>query len=209
MLTLTVYSHVTPTMQRAAADELDAVLAPDDRAVAYGFPRFFRAYTRLMSSRQDAFFAAVSARNIVRPSVRAVILEDGKTLVQTTTDGPTFYAFIGGEYEMGDTFVSRIRREIEEETNAKVRSSRYLCVVENNFTHDGRSVHGLDHFLLVEIDRHDVVSRERHLKQDWLPIQTLREYDLRPRAIRDAIADGSLWERRHFLLRDGALQSEP
>jgi integrase len=27
MLTLTVYSHVTPTMQRAAADELDAVLA--------------------------------------------------------------------------------------------------------------------------------------------------------------------------------------
>ena len=26
MLTLTVYSHVTPTMQRAAADELDAVL---------------------------------------------------------------------------------------------------------------------------------------------------------------------------------------
>lgn len=27
MLTLTVYSHVTPTMQRAAADGLDAVLA--------------------------------------------------------------------------------------------------------------------------------------------------------------------------------------
>ena len=27
MLTLTVYSHVMPTMQRAAADGLDAVLA--------------------------------------------------------------------------------------------------------------------------------------------------------------------------------------
>ncbi|MDP9223390.1 MAG: site-specific integrase, partial [Actinomycetota bacterium] len=27
MLTLTVYSHVTPTMQRAAADELDALIA--------------------------------------------------------------------------------------------------------------------------------------------------------------------------------------
>lgn len=162
-----------------------------------------------MSSRQDAFFAAVSARNIVRPSVRAAILEGGKTLVQTTTDVPTFYAFIGGEYEMGDTFVSRIRREIEEETNARVRSCRYLCVVENNFTHNGRPVHGLDHFLLVKIDRHDVVSREGHLRQQWLPIQTLRAYDVRPHAIRDAIADGSLGERRHVLLRDGVLQEEP
>jgi hypothetical protein len=27
MLTLTVYSHVTPTMQRGAADQLDALLS--------------------------------------------------------------------------------------------------------------------------------------------------------------------------------------
>jgi hypothetical protein len=29
MLTLTVYSHVRPTMQRAAADELDTALTED------------------------------------------------------------------------------------------------------------------------------------------------------------------------------------
>ena len=31
MLTLTVYSHVTPTMQRAAANELDAALTGGSR----------------------------------------------------------------------------------------------------------------------------------------------------------------------------------
>jgi integrase len=34
MLTLTVYSHVTPTMQRAAADELDAALSGGSRCAS-------------------------------------------------------------------------------------------------------------------------------------------------------------------------------
>src|SRR2546430_189314 len=125
------------------------------------------------SARQDAFFAAVASRHIVRVSVRAVILEGGRALAQTTRDGSSFYAFIVGEYELGDTFEGRIRKEIDEETNARLVSWRYLCVLENFFTHNGSPVQTLEHFGLATIDRRDVISREAHLVQEWLPIASL------------------------------------
>lgn len=77
-------------------------------------------------SRQDAFFAAVAERNVVRPSVRAIVIVDGQLLVQRPTDEPGgCYAFIGGEYEVGDSFESRLRREFEEETSARLVSCAY------------------------------------------------------------------------------------
>jgi ADP-ribose pyrophosphatase YjhB (NUDIX family) len=149
---------------------------------------------------QDAFLATVAARKLVRPAVRAIVVKDGKTLVQRPVDDPAAcFAFIGGEYEHGDTFDERVHREFEEETNARVIGWRYLFVVENRFNWNGELIHGLEHYLEVEIDRLDVESRVSHLVQHWLPVANLREYDLRPHAVRDAIADRSFREMRHLL----------
>lgn len=150
-------------------------------------------------TQQSEFFRAVSSRDVVRVRVAAIVISGGGLLVQRPADEPTScYAFVGGEYERGDTFETRIRREFEEETTAKVVDWRYLFVVENRFTHDGSTFQGLEHYLEVTLDRENIGSREPHLSQHWLPLAQLQDYDVRPRVVRDAVASGGFRHIRHL-----------
>jgi len=150
-------------------------------------------------SRQAEYFRAVAGRNIVRVRVAAIVVSDGRVLVQRPAEEPaSCYAFIGGEYEAGDTFETRIRREFEEETTARVSGWRYLFVVENRFTVDGGTFQSLEHYLEVTLDRQNVESREAHLSQHWLPLARLRDYDLRPHVVRDVLASGNLHNVSHL-----------
>ena len=150
-------------------------------------------------TRESEFFQAVASRNIPRIRVAAIIIRDGHVLAQRPAGDPSAcYALIGGEYEMGDTFESRIRAEIEEETNAKVLTTDYRFVVENRFRYNGNLIQAVEHYLEVTIDRADVSSRESHLTQHWLPVATLMNIDLRPNVVRDAIAHGTYKTVRHM-----------
>lgn len=152
-------------------------------------------------TRQDDFFEAVASRDIVRVRVAGIVIADGQVLVQKPTDDLTScYALIGGEYEVGDTFDTRIRKEFEEETTAKVLRTEYLFVVENRFRWKGKVVQGLEHYLAVEIDRKDVESREAHLSQHWLPLNSLRNANLRPHVVRDMISEGRIREIKHLVV---------
>lgn len=151
-------------------------------------------------SHQDEFFRAVAARNLVRTSVRAIVIVDRHLLVQRPADEPdSFYAFIGGEYEVGDTFESRLRREFAEETSAQLVTCTYRFVVENRFVHAGREIHGLDHFCEVTLDRREIESREPRLTQHWISLDRIDEHDLRPTVVRDAVHDGTWRDARHLV----------
>ena len=139
-------------------------------------------------SRQDEFFAAVAARRLVRPAVRAIVHSERGFLVQRPTDElGAHYAFIGGEYELGDTFEERLRKEFEEETSARVVSADYRFVVENRFMVKGQLVQTLEHYFEVALDRLDVISREAHLEQVWLSQDAFADADVRPTIVRDAL----------------------
>lgn len=153
-----------------------------------------------MESSQDRFFRAVASRQIPRIRVAGIVVQDGKVLVQQPADDPSScYALIGGEYEIGDTLETRLRKEFEEETNARVSEARYLFCVENHFRYRGQLIQQAENYFLVSLDRHDVVSRETHLKQYWLPLATLAGVDLRPTVVRDAVARGSYLTDRHLI----------
>jgi ADP-ribose pyrophosphatase YjhB (NUDIX family) len=152
-------------------------------------------------SREQELLKRIAAQSVVRIGVRAVVLSQGRALVQKPTDDPTAcYAFIGGGYEVGDTLVSRLRQEFEEETNATVVDCQYLFVVENRARVNGRLIHGLEHYFAVTLDREDIESREGLLAQHWLPVSSLKEYDLRPWVVRDVVAEGKLHEVRHLVV---------
>jgi ADP-ribose pyrophosphatase YjhB (NUDIX family) len=152
-------------------------------------------------SREQQFLNALASRNAIRISVRAIVVSGGRTLVQRPTDDPeACYAFIGGEYQVGDTMAGRLRREFEEETNARVVNCEYRFVVETRFRWRGRLIHSLEHFFAVTLDREDIESGERHLSQHWLPLSSLRDCDLRPWIVRDVIAEGRLDRIRHLVV---------
>ena len=132
--------------------------------------------------------AAVAKRHLVRPAVRAIVKSQRGLLVQRPTDDPTTnYAFIGGEYEVGDSFETRLRREFEEETDARVIRADYRFVVENRFLSGGKLVQTLEHYFEVELDRCEIASREANLEQVWLPSDIFATADVRPTVVRDAI----------------------
>jgi len=142
-----------------------------------------------------------------RVSVRAIPIRSDYILVQegsvdsSNPNNPAkCFAFIGGGYEPGDTFESRIKREFEEETNAKVMDCSYLFVVENRRIVNGTLRQSIDHFFEVSLDRQDIESRELHISQHWLPISTLMDFDLRPHTIRDLIAKGEFTTVRHVVI---------
>jgi ADP-ribose pyrophosphatase YjhB (NUDIX family) len=154
-----------------------------------------------MVTREQEFFKLAASRNLVRVSVRAIVVKAGRVLVQKPTDDPAAcYAFIGGGYEVGDTLFSRIAQEFEEETNARVVDCQYLFVVENRMRLNGTLLQGLEHYVAVTLDREDITSRETHLAQHWLPLSSLKDYDVRPWIVRDVVAEGRLQHVRHLVV---------
>ncbi len=152
-------------------------------------------------SREAEYFRAVAARNLVRVRVAAIVIRDQRLLVQRPTDDPyACFAFIGGEYEIGDTFESRLRQEFEEETTARVVRAEYRFVVENRFLVAGCLIQSLEHYMEVEIDRVQIESAEPGLAQHWLPLERLADFDLRPWVVRDVIATGEYRRVRHLVV---------
>ncbi|MEL6318313.1 MAG: NUDIX domain-containing protein [Pseudomonadota bacterium] len=147
----------------------------------------------------ERYFDALLASGRPRLRVAGVILRAGRVLAQTTTDPrDAFFAFPGGGYELGDSFESRLARELEEETDARLVGARYGFVAESRMPWRGGLIHLVEHYLIAEIDRDAVESREPHLRFEWLPLETLGAADLRPAAVRDALATGRLDTLRHL-----------
>ncbi len=160
---------------------------------------------RMSSPRESEFFHAVAQRKIPRIRVAAIVIHGGRLLVQQPADDPSAcYALIGGEYEMGDTCESRLRKEFEEETTAKVVSTEYLFLVENRFLHEGELIQAVELYFRARIDTSEVSSREPHLTQHWLPVERLRDYNLRPLVVRDAIFTGDYLTVKHLVVPEGA-----
>ena len=74
------------------------------------------------------------------------------------------------------------------------------ATLERQLRVNGKLVQSLDHFFAMTLDREDIESRESHLSQHWLPISSLRDYDLCPRIVRDVIAEGRLHSVRHLVV---------
>jgi 8-oxo-dGTP pyrophosphatase MutT (NUDIX family) len=95
----------------------------------------------------------------------------------------------------------RLRRELEEETTARLVSWRYLFVVENFFVDGLHPNHALEHYVLATIDRVDVESRDGGLIQEWLALGGIGSADLRPYAVRDLLPLGKHELTRHLVVR--------
>lgn len=139
-------------------------------------------------STEDRFFTAVATRQLVRPAVRAIVHGEQGFLVQRPTDSSSgHYAFIGGEYELGDSFEERLRKEFEEETSARVVQSEYRFVVENRFLWRGQLVQTLEHYFEVKLDSYKVTSCEPQLQQFWLNTDEFATADVRPTIVRNTL----------------------
>lgn len=141
----------------------------------------------------------------VRLGARAIVVDSEGDLFLVEKNLGTrdqYLNFIGGGVELGETLEACIKREMQEETDARVVRMEYLFVVENFIKFKGEVVHGLGHYFEVEIDRQEVQSRLDRTELIWLSMGELAQADLRPHIVRDCVVDGSYRSVRHLISRD-------
>jgi 8-oxo-dGTP pyrophosphatase MutT (NUDIX family) len=80
----------------------------------------------------------------IRSIAICICRDGGRILVAEGHDskkGQTFYRPLGGTIEFGERGEETIRREFSEEIGAEVTGVRYLGMLENIFTYEGRRGH--------------------------------------------------------------------
>lgn len=153
-------------------------------------------YTDYLNWLKHADWIRVSARAIIfNPAGDHVLVERNDWMKNL------YFNFIGGGVELNETLQECIAREIAEETDAHITGSRYLFVVENFFDHEDRTMHSLEHYFQIDLDRQNVRSKSDEVTYQWLPITGLGDVDLRPNGVRDVIANNRLAQITHLVLR--------
>jgi 8-oxo-dGTP pyrophosphatase MutT (NUDIX family) len=150
----------------------------------------------------NEYFVWLEKGDRIRISVRGIIFDTRRERIlvekNVEIDSP-FFNFIGGGLGVGETMVECIRRELSEETNAEISEAKYLFVVEHFIHYRGEVRHSLEHYFEVLLDRSDVVATNSGLLYKWIPIDELRQVNLRPSIVRNCIIDGSYRQVGHLL----------
>lgn len=135
-------------------------------------------------------------------NVRAavVINHDNKILTHKNVNSD-HYALIGGRVEIGEDSAKTVIREITEEIGKEVEITGYIGTVENFFEMKGSKYHEILFVHKAEfIDEKDKMITEtlknvegkEHLQYEWLDIDKIDEYPLKPNILKEMIKEKNL-----------------
>ena len=136
----------------------------------------------------------------------AVLVKDGKLLVQRDRDGEE-YALPGGHVKIGETLEAGLVRETREEMGVEIICKRLLWSEECFWQWKGKQAHNLAFYYEVELregyeipDTGEFVSQKDNCDVliGWMPIGKLKDIVIYPEFIKEEIhrMDGP---RKHFV----------
>ncbi|MGC1305636.1 MAG: NUDIX domain-containing protein [Phormidesmis sp.] len=130
----------------------------------------------------------------IRPIALGLIEHEGHILVSKGQDSKTkatFYRFLGGGIDFGETSQAALAREFVEEIRAELTGIEYLTCIDNIFTLNGKPKHELiqlfraqfvDHKFYQLEDVFELIEGDRIDQAFWIDIQKVLsgEYRLVP-----------------------------
>lgn len=127
----------------------------------------------------------------VRNSAKAIVLRDGKILVNRCVSRfGEYYALPGGGQREGETLLEAVRRELLEETGYRVSPLRLSGIYERVCKNrEGGLSHKLYFVFLCRLEDEQSAAPTRRddfqVGMEWVDAGELRRRNLFPRAIRD------------------------
>lgn len=134
----------------------------------------------------------------------AIINHNGKILFHKNV-AEDHYALIGGRVQITESSDDTIKREIFEELGKEIELTGYICTVENFFKHKGKTYHEImfvheaefvndeDKKILDTIKNIEEaeIAKGKHVQYEWLDINDLDKYEIRPGIIKDVLKKGT------------------
>ncbi|MFW7188593.1 MULTISPECIES: NUDIX domain-containing protein [Lysinibacillus] len=129
---------------------------------------------------------------MIRNSVKAIIIVDGKLLLTKNQDiEGYFYLCPGGGQEHGETFHKTLQRECLEEIGSSVHIGELLFIREyigQNHEHAAfdADVHQVEYYFLCQLNAQTCQPTNPDSLQigtQWIPIEKLHTYRLYPKAL--------------------------
>lgn len=118
---------------------------------------------------------------------RAIIKNEDNVLVCRGIGNENWF-FPGGHIEKGESAPKALLRELEEELGATGEAVKFLGASENTFKFKGKHIQEINLVFEVTLDNLDAIeSREAHLEFAWFTFEELRDLNILPLSLRDAI----------------------
>ena len=144
--------------------------------------------------------------------VAGICIQDGKVLLQRTTDDPA-HAFPGGHVAFGETHAETLRREFKEELDVEISVGELKWVGELFFPWGGKSCHQICLYYLAEIQTPDFPNGgcvkgdefmegcSSELEFHWVPLEevsTIEVYPINAPELLKKIPEGV----QHFIYKE-------
>lgn len=100
--------------------------------------------------------------NGIRPLAVCIIKHNGKLLSGTGHDkvkNETFYRLLGGGIEFGEKAEETLQREFEEELKTGLENIKYITILENIFTYEGKRGHEIVFVFEGELTNKDLYRK--------------------------------------------------
>lgn len=130
----------------------------------------------------------------------AIIIHDNKLLTHKNINSE-YYALPGGRVQLGESSEETIKREIFEETGKEIEITGYVSTTENFFKGENAKYHELMFIYRAEFkkeqDKHIIstiknIEGEVELQYEWIDLNKIEEYDIRPKSIKETLKEENL-----------------
>lgn len=133
-------------------------------------------------------------------NVRAagIIIHNNKLLIHRNIN-KDHYALIGGRIEIGENSEDAVKREIREELGKEIQITGNVATIENFFEMESHKYHEIMFVHKAEfVNEEDKkiettienIEGKDYLKYEWVDLDKIDEYPLRPQIIKEVIKNG-------------------
>lgn len=125
----------------------------------------------------------------------ALIIHNNKLLVHNN-ENESHVALVGGRVKIGESSEDTLKREIKEEMGKEIEILEYVSTIENFFDADDMPYHEIMFVYRVDfkdeedkkiIDSIKNIEGEDELRYDWIDIEKIEEYPLKPQILKGMI----------------------
>ncbi len=129
-----------------------------------------------------------------------IIMHNNKILAHRNIKSD-HYALLGGRVQIGENSEDTVKREIKEELGKEIEIIGYISTIENFFEMKGSKYHEIMFVYKVEFVNEDDKKKQETLNNvegkdyiiyEWLDIDKLNSYPLRPNIIKEVLRSNNL-----------------